>query len=144
MAAENIQVKKEDSTVITSPMGKSNTELVDKKDDEIDHAIIHKGLNEIDDSDITTKIYKSSDPSTKLLEEQFSIDTTIDDDILSKDELIRGKDQSKRKIIQRKVKLEEDSPQRNKNNFSVLPFVCLIGLIIFLILIFKLVKMKKL
>lgn len=49
---------------------------------------MNEELDELEESNITTKIYKSSDPFFDLLEKEANIDPTIGDDVLTKEELL--------------------------------------------------------
>ena len=90
-------------------------------------------INQLDSKRITTKIYKSTDPSSELLEEHSSIDTTIDEDVLSKEELI-GKKKSGKNAQIWKRKNERVKVSSNKNQV-LKPIVGLFILIVVLVLV---------
>lgn len=100
-------------------------------------------LVETDDSNITTKIYKSTDKFSKFLDEQFNSETTSDVDVLTKDELIRqGNGKSKKdKYLKRLIK--KDEVKRNSNNNFFLPWLALLSLVAILSVIFNILKKNK-
>ena len=98
-------------------------------------------VNELYDSNITTKIYKSSDPALDLLDDKESmLDQTLEGEILNKDELI-----SMSKIIKRKsesIPTRKKIESKKKLEFIMLPWVMSIILVFFLTLIFRFLVQK--
>lgn len=125
---------------INQPSNKAARDILNKID--------YENINEQDESNITTKVYKSSDPSTKLLEEQFKIDTTIEDDLINKDELLAASKNKKDNYVRRlKINEKDNSSKKEvmahkKNLF--LPWISAIILILILYIIFKTLKKLKL
>jgi len=97
-------------------------------------------LQEVEESNITTKIYKSTDPSLEKLNEGTQFEHTLQGEIIDKDELI-GKSKSS-KYTKRSVK-KEDKATKQKNNFFF-PWFMAFTLLIVLFFIFKVFLRKKL
>lgn len=98
-------------------------------------------LNQSNGSDITTKIYKSTDPSFELLDKQSDIDPASETDILSKEELISKKKNHKSGIIHRKKRIESQLIEEKKQ--TLMPWLLLILLVLVLGFIFKYLLQKK-
>ena len=98
-------------------------------------------LNNFDESGITTKIYKSDDPSVDLFDNNESmLDSTLESDILNKDELI-----SMSKVINRKIKrfiFKKEPDALGSRTISILPWLISIVLILLLTFIFKFLIQK--
>ena len=96
---------------------------------------------EVDESGITTKIYRSTDQSSKLREEKFSTDTNANSDILSKEELVKSR--LKGMKITDRIRRKQKPIDEKKHNNLLLPWLGLGLLIVFLGLIFNILKHKK-
>ena len=103
----------------------------------------HNGFNgsvdNISESDIVTKIYKSVDRPTKHFKEEYTQQTIIDKDLLNKDELIRDKRIQFKKLHEEKNRMKQFDP---KNELK-LPFVIFFVFVGILILMFNIVKKYK-
>ena len=98
-------------------------------------------INELNEDNITTKIYKSSDPSLDLLEDDSSLDPSIENDVLSKDELFQKN--KKNKYYKRNKKTESNIINLPSKR-AMLPWLILISMVILLGVIFSFLKKKKL
>lgn len=99
-------------------------------------------LEELDESGITTKIYRSNDPALDLIENDSEVNTTSFSDLVNKDELIKKKGS---KIVERK--LAKNQTRRHVGLFEqlkrlLMPWLITLGLAIGLTLIFKYVVKK--
>ena len=108
-----------------------------------DTATNTEDLTELDDSNITTKIYKSTDKFSKVLDEQFNSETAVEHDVITKNELIRqgNKKHKKDRYIERGKKQDEATQQPSLSIF--LPWLFLILLTAVLGAIFYFMKKKK-
>lgn len=88
------------------------------------------------ESDITTKIYKSSDKSSDVLLENVGTESSFSDDVISKDQLLRGG-----KIVRSKHSNSNYLTVRSGNPF--LPWVLLTVLVLFQVLIFRLLGTNR-
>lgn len=96
--------------------------------------------NELHESNITTKIYRSSDNSSEALEETGSgLDPTVDADILNKEDLIDTHSKFKKKIIHRKVVKNERPLNESSNNFW-LPWILFSIILLVLFVLMKIIK----
>ncbi len=98
------------------------------------------------ESAITTKIYRSTDPTLDFLEEQTKLQYVLESDILTKDELLNKSKRNKNKIIKRKKSIhkETEAVDIKKNEYSfLLPWIVVFLLISILGLIFKMLKKIK-
>ncbi len=96
--------------------------------------------NELHESNITTKIYRSSDNSSEALEETGSgLDPTVDADILNKEDLIDTHSKFKKKIIHRKVVKNERPLNESSNNFW-LPWILFSIILLVLFVLMKTIK----
>ena len=100
-------------------------------------------LTELDDSNITTKIYKSTDKFSRILDENLNTETAVEHDVITKDELIRqgNKKHKKDRYIKREKKQDEATQQPCLSIF--LPWLSLILLAALLGAIFYFMKKKK-
>ena len=99
-------------------------------------------LEELDESSITTKIYRSNDPALDLIENDSEVNTTSYSDLLNKDELIKKKGS---KIVERKI--AKNQTRRHVSFIQqlkrlMLPWFITFVLAIGLALIFKYVVKK--
>ena len=93
-----------------------------------------------DESNITTKIYKSTDQSAKYLNDNLNIEATLEDDVLPKEYLIDGK-----------VLPRQNSKQPNLKNLKppirkrqlIMPLFFVLIFVVLLALIFKLLQKMK-
>ena len=100
-------------------------------------------INELDEENITTKIYKSSDPALDLIEDNSNLDPSIENDVLSKDELFqKSKKCTKQKYFQRHKK-KELTVISVPSKRELLPWLVLIVLVLFLSLLFRFLLKKK-
>ena len=97
------------------------------------------------DSNITTKVYKSTDPSYELLEDESEVDPTLESDLVSKEDLISmyqyGKGKGKSKLVQRS-KITDVKLATNENHI-IYPWVISLVLILSLGFIFKFLIKKS-
>ena len=96
-----------------------------------------------DDSKITTKIYKSTDKFSRVLDGNLNTETAVEHDVITKDELIRqgNKKHKKDRYIKREKKQDEATQQPCLSIF--LPWLFLILLTVVLGTIFYFMKKKK-
>ncbi|GEM_PF-4561450 len=99
-------------------------------------------LEELDESSITTKIYKSNDPALDLIENDSEVNTTSYSDLINKDELIKKKGS---KIVERKI--AKNQTRRHVSFFEqlkrlLMPWFVTLVLAVGLTLIFKYVVKK--
>ena len=99
-------------------------------------------LSGINDSDITTKIYRSTDPAAKLLENKYLNKDSLEGDILNKDDLLNKSKKHKVKLDRRKNN-EDDKVKISRSNL-LLPWIVLLVTCIILGIIFRLINQKKL
>ena len=123
------QIIYEKLCIFAQDNSKTNTEIIDEP-------------NELQESDITTKIYRSTDSTAELLEQETNTGTAIEEDVFTKEDIIEKDKKSKSKIFKRAKTNKTDINQNNKNLF--LPWVVLILLIVVLSVIFKFLLKKKL
>jgi len=98
-------------------------------------------IDELNEENITTKIYKSSDPSLELIEDNSSLDPSIESDVLTKDELFKkGKGKYKHHKQHKQNKPKFALPSKRQ----MLPYAILVGLIFLLGILFKFLAKKKL
>lgn len=105
---------------------------------------LDENISKPEESDITTKIYKSTDRSSKLLDEKSTVETTVEDDIVSKEDLIRQGKFGKNKIYKRLDKKNKKDEKINitpKNVF--MPWVALFLIGALLSALFAVLKKKK-
>lgn len=131
--------------IFSKLIGESKENNLENQEDEID--------TEDHEDNITTKIYKSTDPYLDTAiedsnENRADINSAVEDIVITKDELIKNKKNSKSKIISKKPndqKMDKKSAVNNKSNQNgVYPWFVLFFLIAVLIFIFKyLVKQNK-
>ena len=98
-------------------------------------------INELNEDNITTKIYKSSDPSLDLFEDNSSLDPSVENDVLSKDELFQN---NKKNKYYRRNKKTESNVINLSSKHTMLPWLILISMVILLGVIFNYLKKKKL
>ena len=99
--------------------------------------------NELPESDITTKIYRSTDNSNENLgSDESELDPTLDADVINKEDLINQHSNSKRKIIHRKETKDEPAIKQSSNNYWLpwVLFAFILGLLTVLIKVIKRVK----
>ena len=123
--------------------GKGNNVIVEDLSDSKENDVYSQVdmIDDSDDSGITTKIYRSTDQSSKLLEENFSKDTAIDIDLINKEEFIKHRNGINRKLFtinNRKNKLVKS---KQDNNF--LPIIAIFLMFLLLSIIFNFIKKKK-
>lgn len=95
-----------------------------------------EGVDELDESNITTKVYKSNDPALDLIEDKESmLDPTLESEILNKDELIGMSKVTNRKAI--KMDYREQLEKSRNSMFVMLPWLVSILLITLLVIIFR-------
>lgn len=116
--------------------------IAQEKESQVESASVDPSSEDdevIYDSDITTKIFKSTDPSVYLLEEESNFDSPFQEDILTKEELLSGKNMlslNESDNVKTNVKLA------SKQNI-LKPWLYLFFVFLVLYLIFKLMKIKK-
>jgi len=93
-------------------------------------------IDEDNESDILTTIYESTSQSSELLEDKFKVDPSIDDDILNKDELLKG-------FSKKRIKNQVLDSEYKPDTMSLKPWLGLFFFIGVLFLIFKLISNKK-
>lgn len=98
-------------------------------------------INELNEEDITTKIYKSSDPSLDLIEDNSNLDPSIENDVLSKDELLQ---RSKKDKYFRRTKKANSNMITLPSKRAMLPWLILVSMVVLLGVIFDFLKKKKL
>ena len=125
---------------LNATSNESSDEITSLKSDE-DKNDSFDELNQSNESDITTKIYKSTDPSFELLDKQSDIDPASETDILSKEELISKKKNHTSSVIHRKKKIESGVVEEKSR--TLLPWLVLVLLILILSFIFKYLLQKK-
>ncbi len=93
-------------------------------------------VDELDESNITTKVYKSNDPALDLIEDKESmLDPTLESEILNKDELIGMSKVTNRKAI--RMDYREQLEKSRNSMFVMLPWLVSIVLIALLVIIFR-------
>ena len=97
--------------------------------------------DEANDSGITTKIYKSSSPPSELLDEGSNLNAATDNDILSKNELVKRK--KSKKANSELIENNKTCNAENKNTHTALPWLILISLALSLGIIFSVLIRKK-
>ena len=99
-------------------------------------------LEELNESSITTKIYRSNDPALDLIENDSEVNTTSFSDLINKDELIKKKGSKivERKIIKNEVRSHVGFIQQLKR--LLMPWFITLLLGVGLALIFKYVVKK--
>ena len=108
-----------------------------------------KDLNDDLDEDeiepnITTKIYRSVDPSIDLLEKYTKLQSVLEDDVLTKDELLGKPIKNKTKIIKRaRIKNVSEKEYRKDDDSHFLPWIVFFTLIFLLAGIFNIVTKVK-
>ena len=96
------------------------------------------------ESTITTKIYKSTDPTLDFLEEQTKLQYVLESDILTKDELLSKSKKNKITKRRKSIHKETEAIDIKKNEYSfLLPWIVLFLLVSILGLIFKMLKKIK-
>ena len=99
--------------------------------------------NELHESSITTKIYKSNDNSGEVLDNSESgLDSASDADILSKEDLINRHSKSNGKIIHRKVIKNGIPPEKSVNNIW-LPWIMFVVILLVLFTLMKIIRRVK-
>ncbi len=115
---------------------KASNEVTDSTRTSVVNDSSEEEVDELDDSNITTKVYKSNDPALDLIEDKESmLDPTLESEILNKDELIGMSKLTRRKAIKSDY-IEQLGKSRN-SMFLMLPWVISIILIVFLVIIFR-------
>ena len=110
-----------------------------QENNDTDSESIIRTLDAENDSDITMKIYMSSDQSSDLSKNDSNIDSSVDEDIVTKDQVIGRETNNFDKKLNRKA---NESVYIPPNEFAI-PWVILSILILFLSIIFKLIKDNK-
>ena len=99
--------------------------------------------DELPESDITTKIYRSTDSSNEVLDEAESeLDPSLDVDVLSKEDLIHMQSSSKSKIIKR-IKAKNEINARKPVGNVFLPWISFAIILIVLFVLMRVVKKIK-
>ncbi|OGI20563.1 MAG: hypothetical protein A3B68_05835 [Candidatus Melainabacteria bacterium RIFCSPHIGHO2_02_FULL_34_12] len=112
----------------------------DNRSNEVDESFLSD--DELSDENITTKIYKSTDPSLDLLELDTNLDPSLENDVLTKDELLRrNKKNLKSKIIDKNI--EKYKALAINGNGKFFPWVMLVILIIAVWGLFKVILKRK-
>ena len=92
------------------------------------------------ESDITTKIYRSTDNSNDTLDKsESSLDPALDVDVINKEDLINVHSDLKRKIIHRKKSKDELISSGTSSNY-LLPWVLFTVIVVLLFAFIKLIK----
>ena len=101
----------------------------------VDEDPLDDDLDKQDESRITTKIYRSDDPSLDLIDETSNIDPTIQSDVVDKDDLLMGgKIHGRKKNILHEDMNKQVSIGKRKMLF---PWLIAFVLVVFLSVIFK-------
>lgn len=117
-----------------------------KKEEEIAEKILKKNLNSSSenllesDKDITTKIYKSSDLSNDLIDEEVNIQNSFEEDIINKDDLIKNK------LTKRDLETSISSSNNTRyisTSQMLLPWIILVSFISILAVLFKILNDNK-
>lgn len=95
-------------------------------------------INALDETNITTKIYRSNDPALELLDNPTNINTATLSDLIPKEELLKG-----RKIIKKEVANSGVNIIRKSLKSTLFPWFVLFGLILLLSFVFKFVSQVK-
>ncbi|GEM_PF-5857901 len=112
-----------------------NTEEINTKD------YLPNEIDELNEDNITTKIYKSSDSSLDLIEDNSNLDPAIENDILSKDELLQRSNKNK---YYRRTKKADSNLITLPSKRAMLPWLILMSMVVLLGVIFNFLKKKKL
>ncbi len=97
--------------------------------------------DELPESDITTKIYKSTDSSNEVLD-RAELDPALDTDLINKEDLISMNSYLKKKIIHREKLKNRDIPNKSFDN-SYLPWILFAIILLLLIVLIKVIKLIK-
>ena len=102
-------------------------------------------INELDNTGITTKIYKSNDTSfEQIIEDESNLDSSVSSDIISKDELLYKNESSKNKILKRIKQTYQVQNKTNPGNKSfIIYWLISMILVILLAVIIKFVANKQ-
>lgn len=99
--------------------------------------------DELPESDITTKIYRSTDNLNEVFNETKSeLDPTFDVDVINKEDLIGMPFDSKKKIIQRENLENGNTSKRNIDNIY-LPWILFTVILILFIIVVRVIKQVK-
>ena len=98
---------------------------------------------QLPESDITTKIYRSTDNLNEVFNETKSeLDPTFDVDVINKEDLIGMPFDSKKKIIQRENLENGNTSKRNIDNIY-LPWILFTVILILFIIVVRVIKQVK-
>lgn len=95
-----------------------------------------------DSSDVTIKIYKSTDQSNELLDGNINVDTQFSDDVISKEELLGIKNRGRLKTNRESYK--NTNVKYVSANQIIMPWILLSISLLIIFLIFKLLRDNKL
>lgn len=127
-SSSKIQIQSQDNKVVPA---QTPQEISKQKEDLIE---------EVEQTDITTRIYKSTDSTLDKIGEETQLEQTLEDEVIHKDELL-GSTKSN-KVIKRGVK-KDKSVVREPNDFYF-PWLVTISLLVVLFFIFKFLLSRKL
>ncbi len=139
--------KDKDKISASEPESKVSKEEVEKlKPREEDYGTespyFSDDINELDEESITTKIYKSTDPSLELIDSYTSLDPSIENDIITQEELFSKKHKLRKPKVLQKTKAY-DANNVPVARHSIMPWLILILMIFILGAIFKFILSKK-
>ena len=98
-------------------------------------------FDELDESSITTKIYKSSDPELDLIKKEENIDPAIGDDVLTKEELLTMNKKYEYKLLNSNENINRKTPRNIRS--MLFPWFVSFILIGCLVLVFKFLVRKN-
>ncbi len=133
-------VTAQESEVIPSNKKADDKNLNSEKSKEKD---FNDEFGEEEEPNITTKIYRSVDPSIDLLEKYTKLQSVLEDDVLTKDELLGKPIMTKSKVIKRGVTKNSFEKERRKDDDNYLPWIIFCTLIFFLAVIFNIMTKVK-
>ena len=105
-------------------------------------SIVEEEFEKLEESNITTKIYEGASSSNDLTDKESNLDFTIQDDVITKDELLNKKN-NKNKVYNRKKNLGVKDVKASSNKLVMLPWLVLIVLVLVLGVIFRVLIKRK-
>lgn len=137
-----IIVQNTDSQVSEASMTEQNKTSESDALQDTDSSI--EDINELDNTGITTKIYKSNDTSfEQIIEDESNLDSSVSSDIISKDELLYKKESSN-KILKRNKQTYQVQNKTNPGNKSfIIYWLISMILVVLLAVIIKFVANKQ-
>lgn len=128
------------SFVLAPTYSQGNSPLRESRNEEKETINILLDDAQKDESNITTKVYKSTDQSAKYLNDDLNIEATLEDDVLPKEYLINGKVSLQNQP--RTQKMKNLKPPIRKRQL-IMPLFFVFIFVVSLALIFKLLQKMK-